>query len=101
MMTRLGQIHRRFAGSGPPGESDQEQMSPATVGLSFWSAGGHQSVRATAAGRPVLKTGSDPGDRVLGPVSQLREGSFRAERATMPHRVCHRGGPPAGRDAGR
>ena len=57
MMTRLGQIHQRFAGSGPPGESDQEQMSPATVGLSFWSAGGHQSVRATAAHRPADRRG--------------------------------------------
>jgi hypothetical protein len=60
MMTRLGQIHQRFAGSGLPGESDQEQMSPATVGLSFWSAGGYQSVRATTAGRPLSRPLKNP-----------------------------------------
>ena len=57
MMTRLGQMHQRFAGPGLPGEPDQEQMSPVTVGQGFWPAGGHQSVRATTAGRPALETG--------------------------------------------
>jgi hypothetical protein len=92
MMTRLGQIHQRFAGSGfrrvRPGAN-----VPATVGLCFWPAGG------PIGGRGRGGTGRRRWERtVAAPLASVKAKARRhAERPQRAGAHAPAGGRPAGR----